>query len=33
MYDLTTGERLSATEADGNRLPDDAVTLGNITVE
>jgi hypothetical protein len=33
MYDLTTGERLSATQADGNRLPDDAVTLANITVE
>ena len=33
MYDLTTGERLMTIDQNGSRLPDDAIDLGEITVE
>jgi hypothetical protein len=32
MYELTTGERLPVVDESGNRLPDDAIPLANITV-
>jgi len=33
MYDLATGRRLAAIDQNGSRLPDDAIDLGEITVE
>jgi len=33
MYDLTTGERLAAIDRNGNRLSNDAIDLGEITIE
>ncbi|HEY85335.1 MAG TPA: hypothetical protein G4N96_09520 [Chloroflexi bacterium] len=33
MYDLTTGQRLTAVDQNGNRLPDDAILLTSLMVE
>lgn len=33
MYDLSTGKRLPATDAQGNRLPDDAIALNEMAIQ
>jgi hypothetical protein len=33
MYDLQTGQRLQAIDAEGNRLPDDAIPLATLVFE
>jgi len=33
MYDLQTGQRLPAIDAEGNRLPNDAILLATLLFE